>query len=84
MSATRLRAPAYTRNVQRRVLLCRAGVGLFFSTSTGHTEDVAGLIKEVSVVVDVLDNGVTTSDTTSHQTFFGFPMFTLLSSPSND
>lgn len=34
------------RRTQRKALLCQAQVGLFFSTSTGHTEDVAGLIKE--------------------------------------
>lgn len=36
------------RRSQRKALLCQAQVGLFFSTSTGHTEDVAGLIKEVA------------------------------------
>jgi len=43
VSVRRLACPA--RRSQRKVLLCNAQVGLFFSTSTGHTEDVAGLIK---------------------------------------
>ena len=47
VSTSRLQAPAYPRKARRGILLCQAGVGLFFSTSTGHTEDVAGLIKEV-------------------------------------
>ena len=48
VSVSRLHAPAFNAlRAQRRVLWCHAGVGLFFSTSTGHTEDVAGLIKEV-------------------------------------
>lgn len=46
VSTSRLQAPAYPRKARRGILLCQAGVGLFFSTSTGHTEDVAGLIKE--------------------------------------
>jgi len=30
---------------------CRAQLGIFFSTSTGHTEEIAGLIKEVRRVL---------------------------------
>lgn len=51
MSASRLQVSIPRVHSSRRgVLLCRAGVGLFFSTSTGHTEDVAGLIKEVRLL----------------------------------
>lgn len=42
------RAPL-RRSARRQSLRCDAGVGLFFSTSTGHTEDVASLIKQVTL-----------------------------------
>ena len=36
--------------LRRKAGVCYAQLGIFFSTSTGHTEDIAGLIKEVSLL----------------------------------
>lgn len=41
------RSQSYT--LQQRRNICLAQLGIFFSTSTGHTEDIASIIKEVTM-----------------------------------